>query len=156
MNRVCTAALAILAPLASALATEPSRGAKVEAIEVRLFLQRSGTFSEPLPEGATLWNTVIGEGAAGEPSSSTLVKVLVTGQPNSYQAHAKVQLKVQATGRKPHQKILTKNLGHFGPEGRQFVGFWLATTGCEPLTISAQVLRSRAVVQHRVPFACGE
>ena len=71
-----------------------AQAVSVSEIEARLFLAHTGTLSEPLSEGHGLWNTVIGEGNATEPSSSTLVKVVVLGPPKSFNKNAVVVLTV--------------------------------------------------------------
>jgi hypothetical protein len=103
--------------------TAQSRAIVVESVEVRLFLSHSGSFSEPISEGATLWNTVIGEGV--EPSSSTFVKVQLSSEPKSYSKGAKVSLRVLSSAAKPRTVNLSKSLGVFGADGKQYVAFWL-------------------------------
>ena len=129
--------------------------ARVGQIEVRLFFTHTGTFSEPIAERATLWNAVIGEGGLQEPSSSTLVKVLVKAEPKSYDAKTRVQLTVR-NGRSGSKVTLLKRLGVFGAAGQQYVAFWLPETGCDELSLEAAIRGSRQSVKHTVPFRCGE
>jgi len=75
-----TGIVAAICPLAAVQA------AQVEALEVRLFLQDSGTFSAPIAESAELWNVIIGNYNDDDtrPSSSTFVRVQVSGPSGSY------------------------------------------------------------------------
>jgi len=141
--------------IALAQLVQPASAAAIEAIEVRLFLGHSGELSEPVAEGALLWNTIIGGGDAREPSTSTLVKISVTGAPKSYDARAKVLLTVE-NRRTKTRRVLSKSLGTFNLEGRQFVAFWLAETGCEELQLEAAATGSNAKVKRSIPFRCGE
>ena len=153
--------IAALSILSYIIASSPAAiGAEVApevtAIEVRLFQNHTGTLSEPIAEGATLWNTVIGEGDAREPSTSTFVKVKVAGAPSSYRKNAAVQLTVKTPGKNSPSAKLKKSLGVFDREGNQFVAFWLPNTGCETLLLSARATGSPKVLQHTDPFKCGE
>ena len=127
----------------------------VSSIEVRLFMADTGQFSEPVPEKSLLWNTIIGEGDAGGSSSSTLVKVLVSGPPGKFDKRATVSLKVAKPDSGERPAALNKSLGVFNAEGRQYVAFWLANTGCEELLVSARVGAGKSVDQ-TIPFKCGE
>ena len=152
---------AVLAAIAFALVAPPAAmGAaptlEVREIEVRLFHSHTGTFSEPIPEGAVLWNTIIGEGDAREPSTSTLVKVKVVGAPSKFKERTAVQLTVRTVGQNTQPTILRKSLGLFGKDGGQFVAFWLPNTGCEALLLAASVTGSSSALKHTVPFKCGE
>lgn len=128
----------------------------VSEIEARLFLAHTGTLSEPLSEGHGLWNTVIGEGNATEPSSSTFVKVVVLGPPKSFNKNAVVVLTVTSAKSKAMLAKHRQNLGVFSESGRQYVAFWLSNTGCEPLQLSVAIPGSSKAVTRSIPFACGE
>ena len=91
-------ALATLSAIFAALFSGPIHAdvvpIEVAAIEVRLFLADSGQLSEPITEDSELWNTIIGEGEATKPSTSTLVKVLVTGPRGGYDREAAVTVTI--------------------------------------------------------------
>ena len=132
---------------------------RAEAIEVHRFLQHTGAFSAPLTESSELWNIIIGtedEERAERPSSSTFVRVQVSGAPGSYDRKNSVTLSVTAKGRRVHTELLRKELGVFGKKGKQYVGFWLPNTGCEELDLVAWASSRTAAVKTKVPFACGE
>ena len=126
------------------------------AIEVRLFLAYTGTFSEPIHDGTTLWNTVLGEAGLTEPSSSTFVKIHIQGKPKTYAKGQSVELKVTPEGVKKSTTRQLAQLGLFNSEGKQYVGFWLSNTGCTSLRLTASVVGSGRSVQHLIPFKCGE
>ena len=156
VSRVRSAAvlLSLLGAFSWAMAQSPT--IVVESVEVRLFLSHSGSFSEPIREGATLWNTVIGEGGLVEPSSSTLVKVQLSSEPKSYRKGTKVSLRVLSSAGKPRTVNLSKALGVFGADGKQYVAFWLPDTGCAELQLEARVTEAATPVKQTIPFRCGE
>ena len=80
MKRFCAFASALVFV---ALTNQTWAATTVEQIEVHLFFAHTGTLSDPIPEGETPWNAVIGEAGLREPSSSTLVKVLVHQAPRA-------------------------------------------------------------------------
>ena len=149
------AAIALLAATCSS-ASASAQAIALSEIEARLFLAHSGGWSEPLTEGQGLWNTVIGEGGAVEPSTSTLVKVAVVGPPNSFDRNASVFLAVTSLKSKATVLRSRQHLGVFSQSGRQYVAFWLPNTGCEPLRLSASISGSSQKVARTIPFACGE
>ena len=128
----------------------------VRTIEARLFFAHSGSFSEPLSENQPLWNVVIGESGASEPSTATLVKVLVAGPPRAFDRNARVVLQIDGPTPKATRSRQSKRLGVFDESGRQYVAFWLADTGCEPLRLSASLSGSKEAVVRTLQFACGE
>lgn len=131
---------------------------RISDLRAQLFFSDRGTFSDDLlkRKNLALWNTIIGEGDAGGPSSATLVVVEVSGPPGSYPDGRRVELAVR-TARK---EILRRqsSLGVLGPDGHAYAAFWLYDTGCEPLRISTallgQVEPTRRVAT--IPFHCGE
>jgi hypothetical protein len=154
-NRVVLA-LAIVGVFCSAPSLAQTPEIRAEAIEVRQFLQQTGTFSRPITESSELWNIIIGSDEELRPSSSTFVRVQVAGPPGSYNSRKSVSLTVTTKGRQRHRKILRKSLGVFSDKGKQFVGFWLPDTGCQELTLVARVSSQSTATSTRIPFACGE
>ncbi len=154
--QLTVAFLATVLLLPGANAAEPRARGEVAAIEVRLFLAHTGTFSEPIHEGTNLWNTVIGEAGLAEPSSSTFVKILIQGKPKTYPNGQSVELEVTSEGPKKSTTRQLSQLGSFDSEGKQYVGFWLSNTGCTSLRLKASVVGSGRSVQHLIPFKCGE
>jgi hypothetical protein len=130
-------------------------GAEIDRIDLRLYLNHSGTLSDPIGDHAELWNAIIGGGIA-EPSSSTLVDVIVSSDPGSYEKNAVVSFVAtnQRTGKVLSRQV--KTLGIFSSEGKFHAAFWLPETGCIPLHLVATLrgtAKSRAVT---LPFECGE
>src|SRR3712207_6569050 len=62
------AALLLAGPVARAGGPAPPPPYRLAALRAFLFHNDSGTFSPNIPPSAPLWNTVIGEGWAKEPS----------------------------------------------------------------------------------------
>jgi hypothetical protein len=68
-------------PAHAAQSAQSADAAQVEAIRVRLFRERSGTFSHDVIEtGEGFWNVIINE----DPSDSFLITVVVRGKPDTY------------------------------------------------------------------------
>jgi hypothetical protein len=157
------AALALILAAASAI-TLQARAARqaapyeLTALRVRLFYSDRGAFSEDLLDkpDLALWNTPIGEGDAGAPSSSLLVVAEVSGAAGSYEAGRGVEL-TAATGRKTVLRRAVP-LDLLGKEGRTYVGFWLYGTGCEHLRLAVRLVGQSASSQRmaEIPFKCGE
>lgn len=148
--------LSLLLLLLATASSGASGPLAVESVHPRLFYNHSGTVSPLITREFALWNTIIGEGAAEEPSNATLVDVIVTGDRGSYTPEARVDLTVthSRTG-----KLIAKQsveVGILSESGKFHAAFWLANTGCEPLTISAKLQGSRQSLEAQVPFACGE
>jgi hypothetical protein len=148
--------LAAFLLLSDTCAAAPGRKSEVTAVEVRLFLAYTGTFSEPIHEGTTLWNAVIGEAGLTEPSNSTFVKVQISGEPMTYVNGQFVELKASFEGPRKLPERQRAKLGLFDSEGKQYLGFWLSNTGCAPIQLTAGVVGSGRAVQQLIPFKCGE
>ena len=132
---------------------------KITAIKAKLFFEGTGTFSEDIltqPDLA-LWNTIIGEGSAGSPSSSTLVLVEVSGQYNPNEAAPNRKVEFTATAAK---KIALKRLDdiHIGKDGKYYAAFWLYDTGCDSVKLSARIVGQSqpSAMTKTIPFKCGE
>ena len=127
---------------------------RVGRVEARLYLHDTGTLSAPISPNTALWNTIIGEGEALEPSTSTLVDVVVEGAPGSFDASRKVQLMVASSTNGKVTARMSKGVGVISQSGVSHVAFWLPETGCEPLTITATIGATSKKLD--LPFACGE
>jgi hypothetical protein len=146
----------------------PRIPAHMASIKAMLYYNDSGKFSENLIDNAnfTLWNTNIGEGSAAGPSNSLFVVVEVIGDARKVPLCGSDSLIVilQAKG-KPAVRQQIKRLSFEGhepgvigsvvPKEHHFEGFWLHDTGCEAVTIRAQVNQQTAV-RKTVGFECGE
>lgn len=132
---------------------------KITAIRAQLFYDATGTFSEDIlaQKDPALWNTIIGEGIAGAPSTSTLVTVEISGR-NLPVGGTKVE--ITASGKK--NRLIQKKLvavDIYDERTKFYAPLWLNDTGCEPIKIAARLIGSGApagVVTKTIPFACGE
>lgn len=132
---------------------------KITAIRAQLFYDASGTFSDDifLNKELALWNTIIGEGSAGEPSTATFVSVVVSSRNVPLNT---LKVEITATGNKNRliqKKLLDVDL--YDERGKVFAPFWLYDTGCEEIKISARLIGKGApttVISKKIPFACGE
>jgi len=127
---------------------------RVHAVEAHLYLQNSGALSRVIGPEMALWNTIIGEGDAGEPSTSTLVDVIVEGAPGSFSARSEVKLVVSNSRTGKVKYRFTSHVGVLSRSGVSHIPFWLKETGCEPLKLVATVGNTKAETD--VSFACGE
>jgi hypothetical protein len=135
------------------------------AVRPFLFFNDSGRLSKEVPESASLWNTIIGEGWAGESSNATLVRVEITGPSGSYSPGRSVRLSVRkgratATGVifRAGATVRTSSIPVLTRSGRTTLGFWIADTGCTPLQLTAE-LRGQSPTERLtrvLNFACGE
>jgi hypothetical protein len=149
-------ALALAAPVAATAAPATAPYA-VEALQVRLYYPQSGTFSPDIPSSASLFNTIIGEGWAREPSTAILVQARVGGQRGSFAAGRRVRLEV----RRPSGRLVdrqTAEVGLIGGAGVTRIGFMVQGTGCAKIRVRVTLLgQSPASRRTRdVPFVCGE
>lgn len=167
---LCAVALAALAapvaaqPAASRPAPPPPPGPRAPTFQVKgihafLYFHKTGGFGDrDLTDGQTaLWNTIIGEGDAGLPATSMLVKVEVGG-PNFASAPGKLTVVAKA-GKKTLAKQ-TFTLGDYFDEGGQTITLPMLVTGvgCDAVTLTATLAGKgvRGAATATVPFACGE
>ena len=162
----CSLLLSEMTVTINASATEPL---KVIGIQAKLFFEGTGTFSGDVlaDRAVSLWNTPIGEGSAGAPSSSTLILVEVTGPPNTTEHERRVSFTanyksgiVNADGKAEMRNVGIKqvvSIGHFGQSGKSYVAFWLYDTGCTPVSVSAKITgQSQTPMEKTIVFRCGE
>jgi hypothetical protein len=128
----------------------------IERVQARLFYAHTGTLSQPIDSKFALWNTIIGEGDAQEPSDQTLIEVIIQGTPGSYVPKARVDLTV--TNSDTGKLIVRKSseVGVLSKLGKFHVAFWLAGTGCQPLAIKATLHGTTTSSLTKIPFACGD
>jgi len=159
MKSKCFVSAALIVLLCAALFGQTRVAPKITAIRAQLFYDATGTLSEDIlsQRDLALWNTIIGEGSAGAPSTSTFVTVEVSGR------HLPVggtKIEITATGNKNRliqKKVIAVDI--YDERTKFFAPFWLHDTGCEPIKISARLIGAGApptVVTKRIPFACGE
>ena len=130
---------------------------KITAIRAQLFYDTTGKLSPDIlsAKDFALWNTIIGEGSAEAPSTSTFVTVEISGIDNA----GTTKLELAATGSKG--KILLKKTVSLDLLERTkfYVPFWLYDTGCEKIRLSARLIIKNAAgspVVKVIPFDCGE
>ena len=128
-----------------------SYAVEVSSIEVRLFYNGSGTFSEDIIDNKEfiLWNTIIGEGSAKEPSDRFYIKVKIAGSVDTYSDET-INLLVQSkeTGKVLYSEKFNRFL--FSKSGTTYRAIMLADYNCEPLIISV------GKVSKLLEFHCGE
>jgi hypothetical protein len=155
--------LAILPALALAgvLCARPASSAapyRISALRAQLFYSDRGTFSRDVlaDTALALWNTPIGEGNGGGPSSSTLVVVEVSGAPESYEADRSVELTAMAESRLLLRRTLP--ISGLNDRGRGYAGFLVYDTGCTPVRLSARIVGQTPAATRTaiIPFDCGE
>lgn len=156
---IAAAALALgLATAAPGFAQTREPPYRITGVRAQLFYSDRGTFSGNIlaDTSKSLWNTVIGEGDSGGPSTSTLIVVEVTGTPGSYEPERSVELTATAEG-----KVLlraTQPAAILTQRGKMYAGFWLPDTGCRRVRLAARMRgQTRASEMKReIPFQCGE
>lgn len=128
---------------------------KIADIKVRLFFHHSGTFSDKLTGKEQLWNTMIGEGWAREPSTATLVDITVKGS-EKFDDQEFVELTVKNADSKKIISTQSQPVGVPSKSANYHVPFWLNDTGCEPLQLIASIKETLEKREAIIPFACGE
>lgn len=128
---------------------------KIADIKVRLFFHHSGTFSEKLTGKEQLWNTMIGEGWAREPSTAALVDITVKGL-EKFDNPEIIELTVKNADSKKIIATHSQPVGMMSKSGNYHAPFWLNDTGCQPLQLIAAIQGTSEKREAIIPFACGE
>jgi hypothetical protein len=139
---------------------------KVDGIQARLFYSKTGTFSDDIlaKEPQRLGNVTVGDNASV--STFVTVKVKMTSGPKAREVLVRLVV-IERPGRVRGAKggsrapsvILDKTsvAGPFAADGVSHVGFWLPSTGCNPLTLTASIPGvPDATVEAVLGFACYE
>lgn len=151
--------LAIVAMAVSAVADQIRERVQIESISAYLYFHEDGTFGDvDIAAGSSaLRNTIIGEGDAEKPSSTTLVVVTVRGCTSCSDVY-ELEFSAVAAGRELSDERV--NLSpYFSSKQRTKIPFVLRGTGCEVIQIQAAVVgpdKQRSESNATVPFACGE
>ncbi|HEY2861861.1 MAG TPA: hypothetical protein VGJ21_25905 [Terracidiphilus sp.] len=130
----------------------PRLPSKIVSVTAKLYYSDSGTFSANILDkpDLSLWNTIIGEGAAGGPSEATLIEVEVDG--DRKRNGDRLSITVQQKGK----AAITRHAAvYFKENGKYFAAIWLYDSGCSPVTITAQ-LGDQPVIRKTIDFQCGE
>ena len=130
----------------------------IASVSAHLYYHGSATLeSRDLLATQTLWNTIIGEGDAAEPSGTTLFKVVLSGVAEL--TGGKVELVARA-GKKVVSKQRVALDDYVTEKGKTVtVPFLVYGTGCEPLAVSFALTGGKRRLDQRqiaIPFACGE
>jgi|SRR5688572_2588843 hypothetical protein len=154
-----TAAVALLAPAAAAHAETKQPAYGVAAIRAHMVVEESGKIDpRDMTQHLMLWNTIIGEGDAEGPSSTTLIQVELAGPTFANLASGSLEVVVTAGGKKLLKQKLA--IGTFFSEGTKLVvPFLVYDTGCDELAITATFTtpeKKKVKKTAGVPFACGE
>ena len=128
---------------------------RLDHIRVQLLLERTGELSADIapPADVTLWNTVIGEGSAGQPATDALVWVTL----RSATAEANTPRAVTLTVRGRGGRVLARRVfdGVLISGGRAARALLVPEIGCAgPVSIEAAYGAQRLI--SRLDFACGE
>ena len=135
-------------------------------MRAQLFYEDTGKFSKDVLSDPkfVLWNTIIGEGSAEGPSSSTLVQVEVTGTPGSYEPLRKVEItaRYKVSARAGQRSVIKRTVpvGILSRSGKFYAPLWLYDTGCDPVEVSARLIGQRSSssssLRKTIEFRCGE
>ena len=128
-----------------------SHAVEVESVDVYLFYNESGSFSENILEAEEfiLWNTVAGGGSAEEPSDRFLIRVQLKGSKNTYVTDP-VALAVKTE--ESEEVVYTETYAgfQFTEAGIAYRASMVAGHNCQPLVIEV------GSVRRALPFRCGE
>jgi hypothetical protein len=130
----------------------------INSVKAYLYHETDGSFSQDVfkMSPGSLWNTIIGEGASGGASHSTMVVVEVGGKPGSYISARKIQFTAFENGKVKMKRVTSMSV--LSDSGKYFEAFWLYDTGCVPIKISAELLGQSKVskLERTIGFSCGE
>ncbi len=164
-NRIIPAAsLAVLAAFLACISAPvmaQTSGIVIQDVKMQLFLERTGTLSENIVGvKKTFFNTVLGQGDAGEPADAVLVTLIFQGPKNSKGsdkiARDLAQVKVTQHAKTGPRTLLNRVYGGFlfGENGLAHKAFLIDNATCSPLEIEAKLGRSRKQV--KIDFKCDE
>jgi hypothetical protein len=130
----------------------------ISKINAYLVYNQSGKMSENLIDNESffLWNTVIGEGSAAEPSAQTLVIVEISGNPKEY-----TQRDIKLTVMNGNEVFFKQSFDFviLDENSKYYAAFLLYNTGCSELKLTAEIL-NKTLVESKliktIPFQCGE
>ena len=141
----------------------------ISGIEARLFYNQSpnargadvaGTFSDNIIDNpnatSALYNVIIGEGFACGYTGQTAVTVIVKSTEMSNIAQS-IRLLVTSSGKMLSEQ--TVNFSCIGSPAESKILFVLNDTGCQELTLKAELIVSEKAVstlKKTIPFSCGE
>ncbi|MGC4045240.1 MAG: hypothetical protein QM758_15720 [Armatimonas sp.] len=109
-----------------------------------------------------LWNTIIGEGSAEEPSLHTLVTVEIIGRPGEDTAEREVEVVCELTkGVRKRSKLLAKRVEapqNMGKTGRWLIPVWINDHPAVPVKITATLKGQGAPIKKTatINYAGGE
>jgi hypothetical protein len=157
----CVCALVFLALGSPALAGgAENESLSIESITAHFYYHGTSTFGqEDIASGKLpLRNSIIGEGAAEHPSSTTLVMVSLSRCSSCPEARSLEFTAVDAEGKKLTETSVLLS-SYFSQRTRITIPFLLYGTGCTSVEVRAAVVGvdgARSESTAALPFACGE
>lgn len=131
----------------------------LQDLKVQLFLERSGTLSENVVGSKKkFFNTMLGQGDAGEPADAVLVTLVFEGTKNTRGsdklARDLAQVKVTQTTPAGQKILLNRVYGGFlfGDNGLAHKAFLIDNATCAPLEIDAKIGKTRKTA--KIEFSC--
>jgi hypothetical protein len=122
---------------------------KLGAIRAQLFYHQSGRLSPDVlsTPGFILYNIIIGEGSAEEPSRHTLVTVEVLGKPGDDSLSRTVELVCEWMWDKKKQTLSTiESPQRLGKTGKWVVPLWLKNHPGAPVKVTARLKGQGAIL----------
>ena len=158
---------ALTACVGGSLLAQADARFEVTSMRALLFFQDSGAFSSfdamaEGPEAPSLWNTIIGEGAAGHPSAATVLLVRVRGPFAVPGKKPLLHVAASEDTRKGAKVLLDRRVPldpYFTERGEAWIPVIIYDTGCGVVTVTATVAvgaTETAGLKKTIPFQCGE
>jgi len=157
----CAAALPLLALGSQALAGGSEReGFSIESIRAYFYYHETSTFGqEDLASGRlALRNSIIGEGDAEHPSSTTLVMVSLSKCASCPRADSLEFTAVDSDGKKITESAVPLS-SYFSQDKQLTIPFLLYGAGCGSIELKAAIVGrdgARSESTAVLPFVCGE
>ncbi len=133
---------------------------QISAIRAFLYYHASGTFDsrDAIAGPFALWNVIIGEGDAKEPSTATLLQIELGG-PSFSNISGQVEIVINRESAKPVRHKLDASDFHDGHATRVLVPVLVYDTGCADVKVDVTFTtpeKKKLKKQAVVPFSCGE
>lgn len=130
----------------------------IKAIEAFAYLHESGSLGERdlLRPEVILRNSIIGEGDVGGPSSTTLIRIRLSGC-FSCDRHESLEVVTQTRSGSTEKHVIPLSR-FFSEKGEVSVPVLLYGTGCETVQVRASVAGGKvtSAASADLPFRCGE
>ena len=147
----------MVAAAAAGAAAPSSRAPHIGQIRMHLFLEESGRLSPDIapPHEFIGWNTIIGEGSAGEAANDLLILVEAKGTGGKENIALPLSIVARGRGGKVIGQRRFKDSLLTSADGRVWKSLWLQDVGCAGI-IRVTATLGRSIKSTSIALDCGE